>query len=88
MAGRQVLLNMGEVLSNEVLQQAFGEDLILFFRARVVDPRARNLRNTVAHGLVGMDDASQQTCDMLIHTLLVLGAWRELSTHRKKPPAT
>lgn len=84
MPGRQILLNMAEVLSNEVLQQAMGPDIVLFYRARFVDPRAKNLRNVVAHGLVGQRDASQSNCDMLIQSLLLLGCWREIAVVRRK----
>lgn len=79
MPGRQILLNMGEVLSNPVLQTAAGDDTIHYFRALYVDPRARNLRNVVAHGLTGMSDATSTTCDRLIHSLLVLGCWRDIA---------
>ncbi|RVJ64854.1 DUF4209 domain-containing protein, partial [Sinorhizobium meliloti] len=79
MPGRQILLNMGEVLSNTQLQTAFGDDTIHYFRALYVDPRARNLRNVVAHGLTSMSDATSTTCDRLIHTLLVLGFWRDIA---------
>ncbi|SCX21018.1 hypothetical protein DSM25558_2826 [Agrobacterium sp. DSM 25558] len=79
MPGRQTLLNMGEVLSNPVLQTALGDDTVHYFRALYVDPRARNLRNVVAHGLTGMSDATSTTCDRIIHSLLVLGFWRDIA---------
>ncbi len=87
MAGRQILLNMGEVLSTPAMQTAMGEDIIHYFRALYVDPRAKNLRNVVAHGLSGGLDASSQTCDLLIHSLLTLGCWREVADSRL-PSAT
>ncbi|MGV2019165.1 DUF4209 domain-containing protein [Agrobacterium sp. 22-223-1] len=83
MAGRQILLNMGEVLSNPVLQAALGDDTVHYFRALYVDPRARNIRNIVAHGLTSVSDASSATCNRLVHSLLVLGCWRDIARTRE-----
>ena len=82
--GREVLLNFGELLNAERLRDALGADLLLYFRAVYSDPRAWNLRNAVAHGLAGLGRANYATCNMLMHSVLVLGCWRDIANSRRQ----
>jgi hypothetical protein len=82
--GREVLLNFGELLNAERLRDALGPDLLLYFRAVYSDPRAWNLRNAVAHGLAGLGRANYATCNMLMHSVLVLGCWTDIANSRQR----
>lgn len=81
--GREVLLNFGELLNAERLKDSLGPDLVLYFRAVYSDPRGWNLRNAVAHGLAGLERANYATCNMLMHSVLVLGCWRDIAESRR-----
>lgn len=81
--GASVTLTMGDILYSEELTEALGPDLTLYFRALYADPRGRNLRNEVAHGLIKCDEVSEHLVRLLIHTLLVFGVWKELAEKRR-----
>jgi len=59
-----------------------GDDLALYLSALYADPRGHNLRNQLAHGLLDTEDMAESIANLLIHTLLVLGVWKELATSR------
>lgn len=77
-----VVLNMGDILYNEDIKKALGDDLSLYLSALYADPRGHNLRNQLAHGLLDAEDMAESIANLLIHTLLVLGVWKELATSR------
>jgi lysyl-tRNA synthetase class 1 len=77
------VVNMGDVLYNEDIEAELGPDLTLHFKALFADPRGWNIRNRLAHGLLGPLDIDEQMAQAVIHTLLVLGAWREFAEHRR-----
>jgi hypothetical protein len=81
--GREISVGMGEILSNKVVQTALGRDLLLYFKVIYSDPRGLNLRNSVAHGLLERGLINSVVGDRLIHTLLVLGLWRELTDRQR-----
>jgi lysyl-tRNA synthetase class 1 len=43
------------------------------------DPRGLNLRNEMAHGLLRASAFDGHIARLLIHTLLILGLWKELA---------
>ena len=90
--GWEVSLNIGDLLANQAVQDALGEDLVFHFRAVFSDPRGWNLRNRVAHGMVAFDEASPVTCNLTIHAVLVIGVLTQMAearlNSRAKPPTT
>jgi uncharacterized protein DUF4209 len=89
MQNREVSIGLGDILSDETVKEALGPDVIFYFNTLYVDARRYNLRNEVTHGLITFRDANSLHCDYLIHSLLLLGCWPEISTSmkaRQKPP--
>jgi Domain of unknown function (DUF4209) len=81
--GVGVAFGMGDILYSDELTQALGPDLTLHFLALYADPRGMNLRNRVAHGLIKPEATHTNVVELLIHTLLVFGAWREFAQSRR-----
>jgi lysyl-tRNA synthetase class 1 len=77
--GASLALNMGDILNDEDVVKALGPNLVLHFLAIYADPRGRNLRNDLAHGLIDANAMNEFNSRLLIHTLLVMGAWKELA---------
>jgi lysyl-tRNA synthetase class 1 len=77
--GASVVINMGDILYSEEIAQKLGDDLTLYFLALYADPRGLNLRNQLAHGQLELEAISDHLARLLIHTLLVLGLWREFA---------
>ena len=78
---------MGDILYNDEIKKALGEDITLYMTVLYVDPRGHNLRNQLAHGLLDAEDMAESIANLLIHTLLVLGVWKELAASRTKGEA-
>jgi hypothetical protein len=78
MKGVSVAINMGDILSAAEILAALGENLTLHFQALYSDPRGLNLRNRMAHGLMDSSDFGDQLSGLIIHSLLMLGFWKEL----------
>jgi len=78
-----VAIGMGDILYTSDLTQALGPDLSLYFLALYADPRGKNLRNRVAHGLIKPQFIDGHLVNLLIHTLLVFGVWKELAEKRR-----
>jgi lysyl-tRNA synthetase class 1 len=74
---------MGDILYSTEITEALGPDLTLFFLALYADPRGMNLRNRVAHGLIEPGFIDESLVELLIHTLLVFGMWKELAEKRR-----
>lgn len=77
--GWEVSMNLGDLLSMDKVKAEVGEDIHFWIRAILADARGMNLRNLVAHGLVGRAAASYYNCEMVIHCLLMLGAYKEVA---------
>ena len=75
---------MGDILANEKVLAAIGEDIALHFRALYSDPRGMNLRNRVAHGLYSPQSLNPHIVRLVVHSLLVLGVWQDLVKVRAK----
>ena len=78
-----VAIGMGDILYSEELTEALGPDLTLYFLALYADPRGKNLRNRVAHGLIKPEFCDGDLVRLLIHTLLIFGLWKELAAQRR-----
>jgi hypothetical protein len=65
---------LGDVSTATALQN-HGPDLVLHLRALYIDPRGYNLRNNLAHGLLPSANINATTSLLVIHSLLLLGAW-------------
>ncbi len=85
--GVGVAIGMGEILYSEEIAAALGEDLTLHFKSVYADPRGFNLRNDLAHGLLGPRRINRGQAIRQIHTLLVLGIWDHLAKARNRSPA-
>lgn len=67
---------LGKLLSLRHVQEAFGPDLILHWRALFTDARGLNLRNRIAHGLAADAECSRDVGDRVLHSILQLGQFR------------
>jgi lysyl-tRNA synthetase class 1 len=81
--GVGVVIGMGDILYSPDVTDALGPDLALYFLALYADPRGMNLRNRVAHGLIEPESIDGSVSLWLLHTLLVLGIWKELAEKRR-----
>jgi lysyl-tRNA synthetase class 1 len=78
--GVSVAINMGDILFNAGTVAALGPlgpDFALYMKAIYADPRGMNLRNQFAHGLLDAEEIHEGSVLWLVHTLLVVGAWRK-----------
>ena len=76
-------IGMAESLYTPEVTEALGPDLTLYFRTLYADPRGQNLRNRVAHGLLNPGSVTGDLAQLIIHTLLVFGVWKELAEERR-----
>lgn len=81
--GVSVAINMGDILYDNDITAAVGADFTLHCLALYADPRGVNLRNEIAHGLVGGGHMGGYMAARLIHTLLVLGVWDQIAKARE-----
>jgi hypothetical protein len=81
-SGTSVAIGMGEILYNTKVAEALGPDITLHFQALYADPRGMNLRNEIAHGMRGSDSFYWHLGNLIVHSLLVLGLWKELGAKR------
>jgi lysyl-tRNA synthetase class 1 len=77
--GWEVSANLGDLLSMEKVKAEVGEDIHFWIRAIFADARGMNLRNLVAHGLASREAASYYNCDLIIHSMLMLGAYKDVA---------
>lgn len=68
---------LDDLLRDPLLVQVFGEDIVFYFRALLVDPRGWNLRNRVCHGLCDASEFGSSMSDRVIHVLLCLALVRK-----------
>lgn len=81
--GASVALTMGDVLNSGPITEALGPDLSIHFLTLYADPRGKNLRNELAHGLINPSAIDEHLVHLIIHTLLVFGLWKELAEKRR-----
>ncbi|WP_318013153.1 DUF4209 domain-containing protein [Mesorhizobium sp. BH1-1-4] len=82
--GTSVAIGMGEMLYNQTVAEALGPDATLHFQALYADPRGMNLRNEIAHGLMDGNQFHWHLGNLIIHSLMMLGLWKELGQIGKK----
>jgi Domain of unknown function (DUF4209) len=83
--GVSVAIGMGDMLYAKDVKEALGDDLTIHFLALYADPRGFNLRNDLAHGLLGAGGMTMAVASRVLHTLLVFGIWDALVKARKTP---
>ncbi|MCK1407110.1 DUF4209 domain-containing protein [Bradyrhizobium sp. 76] len=79
-----VVIGMGEILHNEKIAEVLGPDVTLHLQALYTDPRGMNLRNQIAHGLVDAGQFHWHLGNLIVHSLLILGLWKEFGAKPKK----
>jgi hypothetical protein len=80
-----VAIGMGDILYTGKVTDVLGPDLTLHLQALFADPRGLNLRNEMAHGLLGASAFDGHVVRLLIHTLLMIGVWKELAQKGRVP---
>jgi len=83
-SGTSVAIGMGEILYNDKVAEALGPDATLHFQALYADPRGMNLRNEIAHGLIDANQFYWHLGNLIVHSLLILGLWKEFGQKRPK----
>jgi hypothetical protein len=81
--GVGVSINMGDIVNNKDITEALGPDMHLHFLSLYADPRGRNMRNNLAHGLIIREAASRDATNWVIHSLLVFGIWDKIAEVRR-----
>lgn len=69
---------LGDILANEKITQALGEDLLFYIKLLFNDKRGLNLRNTVAHGILPPSMFNKSTANLILHTLFTFTLFSEL----------
>jgi lysyl-tRNA synthetase, class I len=85
--GVSVAINMGDILYSDDITNKIGADLSLYLLSLYADPRGLNLRNELAHGQLDLASMTDHLARLLIHTLLVLGLWKEFAESYGKKAA-
>jgi len=67
---------LNDILWEPALRQGMGDDLTLYLRMLLADQLGWNVRNRLAHGLMGMDELTKPVADRVFHVLLLLGLFR------------
>jgi len=60
---------LGDILSNEKIVQALGEDLLFYIKLIYNDKRGLNLRNIIAHGIIAPSMFNKSNANLILHTL-------------------
>ncbi len=76
--------SMNQVLEDERVQQAMTESLWRYLTVVFVDRRGLNIRNNLAHGLIGLDNFTRYMADRVFHAVLALGLMRSSESSEKK----
>lgn len=77
--GWEVSVNLGDLLSMEKVKAEVGEDVHFWIKSVFSDARGMNLRNLVAHGLASREVATYINCELVIHSMLILGAYKDVA---------
>jgi lysyl-tRNA synthetase class 1 len=83
-SGTSVAIGQGEILYNDKVAEALGPDATLHFQALYADPRGMNLRNEIAHGLMDAGQFYWHIGNLIVHSLMMLGLWKEFGDLSKK----
>jgi hypothetical protein len=63
---------LNDILDEEVISKYLGEDVVLYLSTLLVDPRGRNLRNRMAHGLMAASEFHRGVSNRVLHVMLLL----------------
>ena len=78
---------LDDLLRDDGMVKALGEDFTSYFRVLFTDQRAWNLRNAVAHGMLAGDAFGPVASDRLVYTFLLLGVIRAAKDEAQQPAA-
>jgi hypothetical protein len=70
--GGLFLRNLGEILNDNIIKLALGDDIIFYLKVLLIDQRGWNLRNDISHGILEHEDFRIEIADRLFHVLLLL----------------
>jgi len=68
---------LDELLRGENIIKVLGEDMCLYLRVLLTDPRGWNLRNNICHGISKPENFNQIAADRIFHALLCLALVKE-----------
>jgi len=68
---------LDDLLREERIIKVLSEDICLYFRVLLTDPRGWNIRNYVCHGISRLEDFNQIVADRIFHVLLCLALIKE-----------
>jgi len=68
---------LDDLLRDENICKVLTEDLCLYLRTLLTDPRGWNLRNNICHGISSFQEFNQYTADRIFHVLLCLALIKE-----------
>ncbi|WP_080670396.1 DUF4209 domain-containing protein [Agrobacterium tumefaciens] len=80
-SGWEISKNLGDFMSMDSVRSEIGEDIHFWIRSIFADARGMNLRNTIAHAQAGRDIATYYACDTVVHSLLVIGAYKDIAVY-------
>ena len=63
---------LNDILDDQAIKAYLGEEVVLYLSTFLVDPRGRNLRNRMAHGLMSAAEFHRGVSDRVLHVLLLL----------------
>jgi len=69
--------NLDDLLTDENIIDVLGEDMCLYLRTLLTDPRGWNLRNNICHGISPIETFNQIAADRVFHVLLCLALVKE-----------
>jgi hypothetical protein len=67
---------LNDILWEPAVRAGMGDDLTLYLRTLLADQLGWNIRNRLAHGLMGTDELTRAVADRAFHVLLLLGLFR------------
>ena len=67
------LRTFDEILRDDIIKNALGEDFTNYFKVLFTDQRGWNLRNYVCHGMASPNIFNSQSADRILHSLICLG---------------
>jgi cation transport regulator ChaC len=85
-AGRSGLMqvkNLNDILRDQAIRAALGEDLRLYLQTFLADERGQNIRNNVCHGLSLPTQFNQRLADQVLHALLAVSLVRKKLSPRE-----
>ncbi len=72
------LRTLDEMLRDQAVSAAFGEDVALYLRVLLTDQRGWNLRNSLCHGFFEPGAIDRRTANRILHILLILALARRV----------